>query len=68
MVEMVETASILNQADHNSFVILDEIGRGPATYDGLSIAWATLEHLHDINKARALLGAGDLFAGTAEAG
>ena len=54
MVEMVETASILNQADHNSFVILDEIGRGTATYDGLSIAWATLEHLHDINKARAL--------------
>ena len=54
MVEMVETASILNQADHNSFVILDEIGRGTATYDGLSIAWATLEHLHDVNKARAL--------------
>ena len=54
MVEMVETASILNQADENSFVILDEIGRGTATYDGLSIAWATLEHLHNVNKARAL--------------
>ena len=54
MVEMVETASILNQADENSFVILDEIGRGTATYDGLSIAWATLEHLHNVNKSRAL--------------
>ena len=54
MVEMVETASILNQADENSFVILDEIGRGTATYDGLSIAWATLEHLHNFNKTRAL--------------
>ena len=54
MVEMVETASILNQADENSFVILDEIGRGTATYDDLSIAWATLEHLHNVNKARAL--------------
>jgi len=54
MVEMIETAAILNQATHRSFVILDEIGRGTATYDGLSIAWATLEHLHDINAARAL--------------
>ena len=54
MVEMVETASILNQADENSFVILDEIGRGTATYDGLSIAWATLEHLHNVNRTRAL--------------
>ncbi|WP_371155977.1 DNA mismatch repair protein MutS [Jannaschia sp. 2305UL9-9] len=54
MVEMVETAAILNQADDRSFVILDEIGRGTATYDGLSIAWATLEHLHDINRCRAL--------------
>ena len=54
MVEMVETASILNQADENSFVILDEIGRGTATYDGLSIAWATLEHLHNVSKTRAL--------------
>ena len=54
MVEMVETAAILNQADERAFVILDEIGRGTATYDGLSIAWATLEHLHDVNKCRAL--------------
>ncbi|MEM7711749.1 MAG: DNA mismatch repair protein MutS, partial [Pseudomonadota bacterium] len=54
MVEMVETAAILNQADDRSFVILDEIGRGTATYDGLSIAWATLEHLHDVNRCRAL--------------
>jgi DNA mismatch repair protein MutS len=54
MVEMVETAAILNQADDRALVILDEIGRGTATYDGLSIAWATLEHLHDINKSRAL--------------
>ena len=54
MVEMVETAAILNQADERALVILDEIGRGTATYDGLSIAWATLEHLHDVNRARAL--------------
>ncbi len=54
MVEMVETAAILNQADDRALVILDEIGRGTATYDGLSIAWATLEHLHDMNKSRAL--------------
>lgn len=54
MVEMVETAAILNQADNRALVILDEIGRGTATYDGLSIAWATLEHLHDVNKSRAL--------------
>lgn len=54
MVEMVETAAILNQADDRALVILDEIGRGTATYDGLSIAWATLEHLHEINRARAL--------------
>ncbi|MCF6444613.1 DNA mismatch repair protein MutS [Nereida sp. MMG025] len=54
MVEMVETAAILNQADSNALVILDEIGRGTATYDGLSIAWSTLEHLHDENKCRAL--------------
>ncbi|WP_080458184.1 DNA mismatch repair protein MutS [Roseovarius sp. A-2] len=54
MVEMVETAAILNQADEHALVILDEIGRGTATYDGLSIAWATLEHLHDVNGCRAL--------------
>jgi len=47
MVEMVETAAILNQAGARALVILDEIGRGTATYDGLSIAWATVEHLHD---------------------
>jgi DNA mismatch repair protein MutS len=54
MVEMVETAAILNQADDRALVILDEIGRGTATYDGLSIAWAVLEHLHDVNRSRAL--------------
>ncbi|GAA6209723.1 DNA mismatch repair protein MutS [Cognatishimia sp. WU-CL00825] len=54
MVEMVETAAILNQADDRALVILDEIGRGTATYDGLSIAWATLEHLHEVNCSRAL--------------
>ncbi|MFK7875005.1 MAG: DNA mismatch repair protein MutS [Paracoccaceae bacterium] len=54
MVEMVETAAILNQSDDRALVILDEIGRGTSTYDGLSIAWATLEHLHGVNKCRAL--------------
>src|SRR6202008_4608192 len=54
MVEMVETAAILNQATPRSLVILDEIGRGTATFDGLAIAWAAIEHLHDINRARAL--------------
>jgi DNA mismatch repair protein MutS len=54
MVEMVETAAILNQATARSLVILDEIGRGTATFDGLSIAWAALEHLHEVNKCRAL--------------
>ena len=54
MVEMVETAAILHQADERALVILDEIGRGTATYDGLSIAWATLEYLHDKNRCRAL--------------
>jgi DNA mismatch repair protein MutS len=54
MVEMVETAAILNQAGGRSLVILDEIGRGTATFDGLSIAWATVEHLHDVNRSRAL--------------
>ena len=54
MVEMVETAAIVNQAGPRAFVILDEIGRGTATYDGLSIAWAVLEHLHAVNHCRAL--------------
>ncbi len=54
MVEMVETAAILNQAGARSLVILDEIGRGTATFDGLSIAWATIEYLHSVNKCRTL--------------
>ncbi|MEQ8602164.1 MAG: DNA mismatch repair protein MutS [Marivibrio sp.] len=54
MVEMVETATILNQASERSLVILDEIGRGTATFDGLSIAWACVEHLHEVAQARAL--------------
>jgi DNA mismatch repair protein MutS len=54
MVEMVETAAILNQATARSLVILDEIGRGTATFDGLSIAWAAIEHLHEQNRCRAL--------------
>lgn len=54
MVEMVETAAILNQASERSLVILDEIGRGTATFDGLSIAWASIEHLHETNRCRAL--------------
>ncbi len=54
MIEMVETAAILNQADDRALVILDEIGRGTSTYDGLSIAWATLEHLEAVNRCRAI--------------
>ncbi|MEM9733573.1 MAG: DNA mismatch repair protein MutS [Pseudomonadota bacterium] len=54
MVEMVETAAILNQATSRSLVILDEIGRGTATFDGLSIAWAAMEHLHAVNRCRTL--------------
>ena len=54
MVEMVETAAILNRATRRSLVILDEIGRGTATYDGLAIAWSTLEHLHDVCTCRTL--------------
>ncbi|WP_207481024.1 DNA mismatch repair protein MutS [Arenibaculum pallidiluteum] len=54
MVEMVETAAILNLAGPRALVILDEIGRGTATYDGLSIAWACVEHLHEVNRCRSL--------------
>ena len=54
MIEMLETATILNQATEKSFVILDEIGRGTSTSDGLSIAWSTLEYLHEKNKCRTL--------------
>jgi len=54
MVEMVETAAILNQAGERALVILDEIGRGTATFDGLSIAWATVEHLHEKNRCRTI--------------
>ncbi|WP_421929464.1 DNA mismatch repair protein MutS [Neoaquamicrobium sediminum] len=54
MVEMVETAAILNQAGDRALVILDEIGRGTATFDGLSIAWAAVEYLHEKNRCRAI--------------
>ena len=54
LVEMMETATILNQASPRALVILDEIGRGTATFDGLSIAWAAVEYLHDIAGCRAL--------------
>ena len=54
MVEMTETAAILNTATANSFIVLDEIGRGTATYDGLALAWAVVEHVHDRIKAKTL--------------
>jgi len=54
MIEMIETAGILEKATESSLIIMDEIGRGTATYDGLSIAWATLEHLHNEIKCRTL--------------
>ncbi|MBI1251996.1 MAG: DNA mismatch repair protein MutS [Alphaproteobacteria bacterium] len=54
MMEMIETAAILNQAGPRALVVLDEIGRGTATFDGLAIAWATAEHLHDVNRSRAI--------------
>jgi DNA mismatch repair protein MutS len=54
MVEMIETAAILNLSTDRSIVILDEVGRGTSTWDGLAIAWSVVEHLHQVNRCRAL--------------
>src|SRR3546814_3422556 len=54
MVEMVETAAILAQATDRSFVILDEVGRGSSTYDGLALAWSVVEAVHEVNRCRCL--------------
>jgi len=54
MVEMQEVSYILNHATHKSFIVIDEIGRGTSTYDGMSLAWAILKYIHDEVKAKML--------------